>query len=188
MVVAVAALASTPVLAGCSGGGGSGKTANVTPGDMPQGASWTGVYFSELYGFLHIVQDGNAIVGKWQRPHKDRWGSIKGEATGDVIHFEWTEHVTGLIGPNSEKKGKGYFKYKRPEGDNVDDQIVGEIGRDNDETGEPWDAIKQRNVNPDLDSIGGTGAGDIGGGDWDSDNKEQGSPEAPAQPQAPPSP
>ena len=28
----------------------------------------------------------------------------------------------------------------------------------------------------------GAGAGDVGGGDWDSDNKEQGTPEAPASP------
>ena len=64
----------------------------------------------------------------------------------------------------------------------VDDQIVGEIGFDNDDAGEPWDAIKQRNVMPDLKSIGGTSAGDIGGGDWDSENKEKGPVEPPKPP------
>lgn len=170
---------------GCSGGQGDGKTAKVQAGDMPSGAEWTGVYFSELYGYLHLVQDGNAISGKWIRPGKDRWGEVNGTVTGDVMHFAWTEHITGLAGPAAQKTGKGYFKYKRPPGDNVDDEIVGEIGRGNDEVGDPWDAIKQRHMNPDLKSIGGSGASDVGGGDWDKDNNEKGNPEPPTPPPAP---
>lgn len=170
---------------GCGPGGSDAKSANVQPGDMPEGGEWTGVYFSELYGYLHIVQDGNAISGKWLRTHKDRWGEVHGQVTGDVMHFEWKEYTVGLVGPNSMKSGRGYFKYSRPKGDNVDDEIKGEIGRGQDEVGDPWEAIKQRNVKPDLASIGGTGSGDIGGGDWDGENKEEGSPEAP-QPPPPP--
>lgn len=184
LVTAMALVGAPLAQTGCAGGSGKARAADITPGEMPAGASWTGVYFSELYGYLHIVQDGNAVVGKWLRPHKDKWGEIKGEANGDVLRFEWTEHTIGLIGPNANKKGKGYFRYKRPAGDNVDDTFAGEIGYDNDEAGEPWDAVKQRNVNPDLDSIGGTGSTDIGGGDWDDENKEKGNPEAPAEPPA----
>jgi len=183
LVVTTTALAVSPLaLAGCGGSSGGVKTANVTPGEMPSNASWTGVYFSELYGYLHLVQDGDAVAGKWIRPHKDRWGELKGKVTGDVLRFEWEEHTDGLVGPNANKKGRGYFKYTRPAGDNVDDRFAGEIGFEKDEVGEPWDAVKQRNVNPDLESIGGTGSGDIGGGDWDSENKEKGNPEAPAEP------
>jgi hypothetical protein len=177
VVLAAAALAAT----GCPSDGAP-KVANVQPGEMPQGADWTGVYYSELYGFLHLVQDGQTVSGKWLRPSKDRWGSVNGKANGDLIKFSWSEYTVGSVGPNSMKKGRGFFKYKRPAGDNVDDTIVGEIGFENDETGEPWDAVKQRNVQPDLKSIGGTGAGDIGGGDWDSENKEKGNPEAPKPP------
>lgn len=185
-LLAASALVITPVaLTGCGAGDGSGKVANVTPGDMPSGASWTGVYYSELYGFLHVVQDGNKVVGKWQRPSKDRWGELKGEAVGDVLKFEWSEYVTGIVGPNSKRSGRGYFKYKRPQGANVDDTIAGEIGRDKDEVGDGWDAIKQRHTKPDLSSIGGTGATDIGGGDWDKDNQEKGKPEAPKAPPPP---
>lgn len=161
----------------------SAKTANVTPGDMPSGAKWDGVYYSELYGHLHLKMNGGKLKGRWERPHKDRWGEIEGDVTGDVFKFSWSEYTRGLVGPNAKKSGKGYFKYKRPEGNNVDDQIVGEIGRDQDEVGEPWDAIKQRNLPPDPDSIVGSGASDVGGGDWDSDNKEKGQkPEAPKSP------
>ncbi|AUX49032.1 hypothetical protein SOCE26_105770 [Sorangium cellulosum] len=152
---------------------------------MPEGADWTGVYYSELYGYLHLVQDGTAIEGKWIRPHKDRWGELHGSVTGDLIKFNWTEHVVGAIGPNSKKEGRGYLKYKRPPGENVDDALAGEIGQNKDEVGEPWEAVKQRNVMPDLASIGGTGSSDIGGGDWDSENQESGTPEPPTEPSEP---
>jgi hypothetical protein len=182
-VLAAMALVGTPLSPmACAGGPGSGRTANITPGEMPQDGGWTGVWYSELYGYLHIVQDGNAVVGKWLRPHKDRWGQLKGEATGDVLRFEWSEHVADLVGPNATKSGRGYFKYKRPAGDNVDDTFSGEIGPDKDEVGSPWDGVKQRNVKPDLDSIGGNGAMEVGGGEWDGENKENGKPEEPANP------
>jgi hypothetical protein len=179
--VTVLSLFAVPI-AGCSDTV-SAKTATVTPGDMPSGASWDGVYYSELYGYLHLVQSGTEIKGKWERTHKDKWGELKGTATGDVIHFEWSEYTRGLVGPNAKHVGKGYFKYGRPSGDNVDDVIKGEIGHDQDEVGEPWEAIKQRNIKPNLSSIGGTGAMDIGGGDWDKPNNEKGQkPEPPASP------
>jgi len=182
LLAATAALALLGAPLGCSDGP-TAKVAQVTPGDLPSGAKWDGVYYSELYGFLHLKQDGTKMAGKWERTHKDKWGSLKGEVTGDVLKFEWSEYTKGLVGPNAKKTGKGYFKYKRPAGDNVDDQIIGEIGLGMDEVGNPWEAIKQRNLPPDLSSIGGTSAMDVGGGDWDTDNKEKGSkPEPPAGP------
>lgn len=181
---AAGALLFGPAAMGCSSTS-TPKTASIAPGDMPEGGDWTGVWYSELYGYLHMVQEGNTIDARWMRPVKDRWGEIHGTATGDLVRFTWTEHVIGAVGPNSTKTGKGYFKYQRPEGDNIDDTFKGEIGRDQDEVGEPWEAVKQRNVKPDLKSIGGTGSGDIGGGDWDGDNQEQGAPEAPAPPPTP---
>ena len=184
---AAAALLIAPLTLAATGCGGTqvAKTASVQAGDMPAGADWTGVYFSELYGYLHLVQDGNTVSGKWIRPVKDRWGDVHGTATGDLVRFTWTEHLIGGVGPNSRKSGKGYFKYKRPPGDNVDDTIAGELGRNEDETGEGWDAVKQRNIKPDLSSIGGSGASDLGGGDWDGDNTEKGAAEAPTSPPAP---
>jgi hypothetical protein len=181
---ASAALLAAPLaVTGCDGAG-TPHTAKVDQGDMPSGAKWDGVYFSELYGYLHIVvKNGGSVVGKWERPHKDRWGEVTGEIAGDVMHFEWNEYTKGLVGPNAKRSGKGYFKYKRPPGDNVDDIIVGEIGPGQDEVGEPWEAIKQRNIPPNLASIGGSGAMDVGGGDWDGENKEKGKPERPSSPE-----
>jgi hypothetical protein len=148
---------------------------------MPEGGDWTGVYFDQLYGNIHLVHDGKTISGKWQRPVKDRWGEMHGEVTGNVFKFTWNEYVTDAIGPNTQKSGRGYFVYKRPAGTNVDDKLEGQLGRGKDEVGEPIEAVKQRNVNPDLDSIGATGAPDAPGDDWDK-NTEGGSPEPPVPP------
>jgi hypothetical protein len=179
VVAAAGALLGAPL--GCDSNPAP-KTANVTPGDLPSGAKWDGVYYNELFGYLHLKQSGNTVHGKWERRVKDRWGELKGEVTGDVLKFEWNEYIRGLVGPNAKRSGKGYFKYKRPPGDNVDDNIVGEIGVGADEVGETWEAIKQRNIPPDLSSIAGSGAMDVGGGDWDTDSKEKGKPEGPASP------
>lgn len=181
LLAAVAALSLLGAPLGC-GDTVTTKTATVSPGDMPSGAKWDGVYYSELYGYLHLKQDGTKMHGKWERRTKEKWGELTGEVTGDVLKFEWSEYTRGLVGPNAKHTGKGYFKYKRPPGDNVDDQIIGEIGHGQDEVGEPWEAIKQRNLPPDLGSIVGSGASDVGGGDWDTDSKEKGKPEAPAGP------
>src|SRR5438477_6593719 len=109
-VVATTAMLLLPLyVAGCSSGPDA-KTAKIQAGDMPQGAEWTGVYYSELFGHLHIVQDGNSISGKWLRPTRDRWGEVHGSVVGDLLHFSWVEHTIGLATPNANKTGHGYFK------------------------------------------------------------------------------
>jgi hypothetical protein len=179
----VAALALTcSATMGCSNGKASAKTASVSAGAMPSGGDWTGVYYSPLFGHLHMVQEGNLVNGRWQRPRKGQWGKMQGNADGNLLKFDWEEYIDGLVGPNSKKGGKGYLVYSRPDGENVDDQVAGEIGRGDDEVGTPWEAVKQRNVDADLDSIGGAGATEVGGGDWDSDNGESGDPEGPTEP------
>ncbi len=181
--LAVTLLLATTCATGCGESKMKAKTASVEAGAMPDGGDWDGVYYDMLFGNLHMEASGNLIKGKWQRPRKGQWGQLTGNIDGNLLRFDWEEFVDGLVGPNSRKKGKGYFVYKRPEGDNVDDFIEGEIGRGEDEVGIEWRAIKQRNVKQDLDSIGGSGAGEIRGGDWDSDNKEKNQePEAPKEP------
>ncbi len=167
---------------GCGPGKTPAKVAKVKAGSMPDGTDWTGVYYSPLFGELHMVQEGNLINGKWVRPRKTYWGKLQGNVDGNLLKFDWEEYNDGLVGPNSKKSGKGYFVYTRPPGDNVDDIIEGQVGRGDDELGVEWKAIKQRNVEAKLDSIGGVGASDVGGGDWDGDNTESGDPEPPKKP------
>jgi hypothetical protein len=184
LVMALCVALAAPALVGCGPSKPPGKTANVKPGEMPMGGDFEGVWFNPLFGFLHLETEGNRVRGRWLRPRKDQWGELKGNIEGNLLRFDWSEYIHGLVGPNSSQSGKGYFVYQRPEGDNVDDVIAGEVGRGDDEIGTPWEAIKQRNVKPNVDSIGGAGAPDVGGGDWDSDNSESGQPESPVEPES----
>ena len=142
------------------------KTASVKPDNMPEGGSWTGVFYDAQFGMLHLVHHGSNVTGRWKRPNGAAWGELNGPVVGNVAHFEWTEHKVGLVGPSSITKGKGYFVYVHPEGENVDDELRGEWGLGANETGSPWNCVKQRNVTPEIDSIGG--AVEPGGpkGDW----------------------
>ncbi len=174
-----------PLFLGCGPQAAAAKLADARAAAMPADGSWTGVYYSPVYGNLHLVQEGNVVRGGWLRPRKDMIGTLQGNADGNLLRFDWQERIDGLIGPNSTKAGKGYLVYARPEGENVDDLIDGAMGRGADEVGlGEWHAIKQRNVKPNLDSVRPTGAGDIGGGDWDSGSSEKGEPEGPSEPPA----
>lgn len=181
LALAVALAAAAPSLVACTPPPPAAKRATVEAGTMPDGATWEGVYFSSLFGTLHLVPEGNLVQGRWVRPVKGEWGKLTGNANGNVLRFDWVEINDGLIGPNSKKAGKGYFVYSRPEGDNVDDVLKGEIGRGEDEVGTEWTALKQRNVKADLNAVQGAGAAEIGGGEWDANGTESGTPEEPAK-------
>ena len=141
------------------------KSAAVQPGVLPAGATWDGVYYNQFWGNLHIVASGNTFNGRWIRPDQSWWGEMKGTITGDVARFDWREHNRGgMVGPSATRTGKGYFRYTRPDGDNVDDRLLGEWGFGDAEIGGgEWDSIKQRNTPPDLDSIGGEAEPTVGG-------------------------
>lgn len=158
LVIALALAGSASVMGtvGCGNGEGA-KSANIKPDDMPEGESWTGVYFHPVYGYLHIVEQDTNIVGKWKRADQSAWGELSGVKTGNVVHFTWKEHKYGLVGPSAETHGKGYFVYKM-NGEKIA-ELDGQFGLDNDETGSDWHNVKQQRMNPDLNSI----KGDTGG-------------------------
>jgi hypothetical protein len=147
----------------------SGKTASIAVGNMPDGEMWAGVYFHPVYGNLHLVEQDTNVIGKWQRTDKSAWGQLSGTKMGNVIHFQWTEHKYGMVGPSAQVKGKGYFVYKMGP-DNIA-LLHGEYGLGDDEVGSAWDCVKQMAgktpMQPDLNSITGEvpggGANDTGG-------------------------
>jgi hypothetical protein len=149
------AVASVALVPGCKSGESKDTVVAPKSGNMPEGATWDGVYFNPQFGNLHLVETGTSIAGKWKRTDGSAWGELNGPVQGNVFHFEWTEHKIGLVGPSATVKGKGFFVYKRPAGDNVDDTLDGQWGLNDKESGETWDCIKQRHVKPDLKSIGG---------------------------------
>jgi hypothetical protein len=149
------AVGAGTLLTACGGAKEEPKVANVAPGEMPEKASWNGVYFNPTFGNLHLVESAGSIQGRWKKTDESAWGELNGPVSGNVLHFEWTEHKAGMVGPSATTKGKGYFVYKRPSGDDVDDTLDGEWGLSEREVGNKWDCVKQRRVTPDLKSIGG---------------------------------
>jgi hypothetical protein len=138
------------VTTGC--GGASGHTANVKGGEMPEGESWTGVYFHPVYGYLHMEENEANIRGKWKRADQSAWGELSGTKKGNVAHFTWKEYKSGVVG--GAQSGKGYWMYvKKPEMEHA--ELKGEYGLGADETGSEWNMVKQARMQPDLKSIGG---------------------------------
>ncbi|WP_146647338.1 hypothetical protein [Labilithrix luteola] len=160
-VVVVSSAASAFAVTACGDGGGA-KSANVKSGPMPENEAWNGVYFHPVYGYLHLIEEGNNVVGRWKRADQSHWGELSGTVTGNVVHFTWKEHKIGMIGASATTHGKGYFAYKLdPEGHAV---LDGEYGLNDEEIGADWHNVKQARMQPDLKSIGGDAEGAPPGG------------------------
>ncbi len=128
-------------------------TANVKPSDLPPAGDWSGVFYSPLYGHLHLVKEGGSVSGRWRTAGGDKWGELHGEVTGDLLKYKWVEHKIGMVGPGSTTEGRGYFKYFVPAEENSNHEIKGEWGLERSEVGNRWEAIRQRNMLPDLSSV-----------------------------------
>lgn len=158
-------------LSGCGGGGGG---PSVTPGNLPTGGNWTGVYYSPQYGRMDFVATGPRVLGQFTRD--ERSGRIEGNVTGDVMRFRWYERRERIGGRPENVQGGGYFRYvigptELTSGDDCPDGthcLNGEwwLG-DNDGDRAPWTAQRGRG-RPRLssESSGGEG-GSSGSSGWD---------------------
>jgi hypothetical protein len=157
-------------------------TANVKAGDLPPAGDWSGVFYSPLYGHLHLVKEGGSVSGKWRTKGGDKWGELHGEVTGDLLKYKWVEHKIGMVGPGATTEGRGYFKYYVPAEENGNHEIKGEWGLDRSEVGNSWEAIRQRNMLPDPDSVKPDETEQVNMPDeWDSEGPKKGSAEEPAE-------
>jgi hypothetical protein len=173
----VLSVAST--LVACGPGGGEVKHANVKPGPLPEGGEWNGVYFSTIFGYLHLVSDNKSANGAWRTASGDAWGEMSGEADGDLLRYQWTERKIGAIGANATKKGHGYFKYTIPN-PGEPHKIVGEWGLGESDAGSPWEAVKQIRMEPKPETVKPDeieGRTNVGGWD-DSEEKPKDSGES----------
>ncbi|HEX6272731.1 MAG TPA: hypothetical protein VFZ53_06825 [Polyangiaceae bacterium] len=153
--------------AGCGGGQGDVKTANVKPGAMPEGGDWKGVFYSPLYGYLHIETDGDTAVGAWRTAAGDAYGELNGKTDGNLLRYDWKERRIGAVGADAVKEGKGYFLYKIPK-EGEAHQIQGEWGLGKSDAGNTWEAVKQKNMPPDLKAVQPDEyEGRVSGGGWD---------------------
>lgn len=165
-----AALLGSLGVAGCGRSEPEIVKANVQAGEMPADGNWRGVYYDEVYGYLHLLRDGSNVHGRWRTTAGEKWGELHGKVEGDLLRYDWAEHRIGMFGPNATTTGKGYFKYVVPSGENVDHEIHGEWGLGENEAGYPWTAIKQRNMQPEPDSVlPDETQTTVQGADWDGD-------------------
>ena len=150
------------------------KHATVKPSEMPSGGEWQGVYYSPLYGYLHIVADGKAVNGGWRTAAGDAFGELHGETDGNVLKYEWKERRIGAVGADAVKQGKGYFVYSVPK-EGEAHEIKGEWGLGENEAGNTWQAVKQKNMPPDLKAVQPDEyEGRVSGGGWDDGGESQG--------------
>ena len=146
-------------------GCGGSSLPEVTAGPMPDNGNFTGVYFSPQYGEMHLVQNGNAVIGKFSKD--ERSGKLQGEADGNLMRFEWTEYKAMVSNRPQETRGHGYFKYM-VDASNGDHVLKGRWGLDEDnQGGGEWNAFKSRTRQPELESLGG---GDTSGGEGETES------------------
>ncbi len=157
----VAALSLGVVTSGC--GNGDPKTPKVVPGDMPSGESWTGVYYHPVFGYLHLVEEGTNVVGRWKTTDQSRWGELSGTKSGNVLHYAWKEHKIGMVGAAAESTGHGYFQYKPGTDNPTIAELDGQFGLGAAETGSDWHNIKQQGRTADLKSVTADVPGQTGG-------------------------
>lgn len=156
------------------GGGNEVKHATVKAGEMPSGAEWQGVYYSPLYGYLHIVADGKAVNGGWRTAAGDAFGELHGETDGNLLKYEWKERRIGAVGADAVKKGHGYFVYSVPK-EGEAHELKGEWGLGENEVGNTWQAVKQKNMPPDLKAVQPDEyEGRVSGGGWDDGGEGEG--------------
>jgi hypothetical protein len=145
---------------------------------MPDGGAWTGVYYSQVYGFLHLISEGKSANGAWRTKAGSEWGELAGEVDGNLFRYSWTNHRIGQVGVAANSSGKGYFVYSIPKAGEAH-QIAGEWGLGQDETGNTWDAIKQMNMEPDPDSVKPDEIeGRVQAGGWDEGETEEATDES----------
>jgi hypothetical protein len=155
---------------GCGPGANEPKVANVKPGSMPEGGEWQGVYYNAHYGHLHMLADGDSVSGAWKTP-MGSFGELHGKTEGNLLKYEWSERRIGAVGKDAKKSGKGYFLYLEPKAGEAH-EIHGEWGEGDSEAGNSWEAVKQKNVPPDLDSQRPDEyEGQVSGGGWDDEKK-----------------
>jgi hypothetical protein len=150
LAFALLAAAGSPA---CGPSTPSARMAHVQVGTLPPGATFRGQWYTESFGTMHLVPDGNTAVARWKDERHSRVGKLSGTITGDVIKFTWEERTAGVIGPSAIRKGKGYFKYIPQEEPNLP-RLKGEIGLGENEVGSgEMELAFLKDKAPDLGSV-----------------------------------
>ncbi len=84
----------------------------------------------------------------WKTP-MGSFGEMHGKIEGNLLRYEWKERRIGAVGADATKEGKGYFVLLVPK-EGEAPEIHGEWGLGQSDAGNSWEAVKQKNKQPDL--------------------------------------
>lgn len=143
-------LACALLLWGC---GGASSRISAKKGPMPQGGTFTGVWFSPEYGEMHLHQNGNKVVGWYQQ--NERVGRIHGTVSGNILRFEFEEKREMVVGKPTTFRGEGYFAYileKKTRGESSYEvhRLDGEWWVPGSGDTSPWTATKSKKRQPEM--------------------------------------
>lgn len=94
-----------------------------TPTPMPEGASFTGVWFSQQFGRMYLRQVGGDVRGIYEH---DNGGTMEGTVDGNMLKFKWLDPGDRQAAVRTQQ-GHGYLMLKPGEQDPV---LEGEWGYD----------------------------------------------------------
>ncbi|MBI2895869.1 MAG: hypothetical protein HYY06_20090 [Deltaproteobacteria bacterium] len=96
---------ATVALSACGGGSANGS---FTPGPLPRGGDWTGVYFSD-WGRMELTRTGDSVVGSFRGDAKS--GHLSGTVNGNILRFTWQQDDNTIGGRPRTVTGGGVFQY-----------------------------------------------------------------------------
>jgi hypothetical protein len=89
-------------LVGCGG-----ATSTMTPGAMPEGGTFRGVWSSPELGDVQLCETDGRVVGTYVGDYR---GLIQGNADGDLLVFEWREDHGSVMGRPVTQSGHGFVR------------------------------------------------------------------------------
>ncbi|MGK0360538.1 MAG: hypothetical protein ACI9U2_002851 [Bradymonadia bacterium] len=92
--------------------GGQALSTVPLPGPALQGANLNGAWYSEEFGTMKVVQDGQNIRGSYEDPRgPDHNGTFKGVLQGDLIKLEWIKRGNPIAAIPSSR-GRGWLRVR----------------------------------------------------------------------------
>jgi hypothetical protein len=96
------------VAAGC---GGAASAEIPAAGPLPEGARYSGVWYSPEFDQMYLRQIGDDVRGVYAHGYG---GTIEGKIEGDLLVFKWIEPGDRKTATPTQK-GMGYFKLSQGE-------------------------------------------------------------------------
>ncbi|MFN3198823.1 MAG: hypothetical protein ACE366_10490 [Bradymonadia bacterium] len=137
IVLALALVGTTGNLAGC---GGAPEKPKMQPGPAIPGLNLNGLWYSQEFGDMKLIQSGDTVQGSYQNPRGPEYdGTLRGKINGDLLRIDWIEpgDTARAIFP---KRGKAVFRITH-----AGTKLQGTWGYDQaEEGGGRWNAQKSQ--------------------------------------------